>query len=103
MGRRLAQGGFFNVYGQTGMSPMATLLRPEDQLRKAGSAGRAAINVETRIVDDEDNPVPPGVVGEIVHRSPHAMLGYWDAPDKTAETFRGGWLHSRDLGVIDEE
>ena len=38
---------------------------------------------------------PPGEVGEIVHRCPHAMLGYWDDPEKTAETFRGGWFHSR--------
>jgi fatty-acyl-CoA synthase len=85
------------------MSPMATLLRPEDQLRKAGSAGRAALNVETQVVDDDGRPVAPGEVGEIVHRSPHAMLGYWNDPDKTAEAFHGGWFHSGDLGVIDEE
>jgi fatty-acyl-CoA synthase len=93
----------FNFYGQTEMSPMATLLRPEDQLRKAGSAGRPALNVETLIVDDEDRPVPAGTVGEIVHRSPHAMLGYWNDSDKTAEAFANGWFHSGDLGVIDDE
>jgi fatty-acyl-CoA synthase len=93
----------FNFYGQTEMSPMATLLRPEDQMRKAGSAGLPSINVETRVVDDEDRALPPGEVGEIVHRSPHAMLGYWDDPEKTAETFRNGWFHSGDLGVIDDE
>ncbi|GAA2902780.1 hypothetical protein GCM10020220_110120 [Nonomuraea rubra] len=47
--------------------------------------------------------MPPGVVGEIVHRSPHAMLGYWNDPDRTAEAFRGGWFHSGDLGVLDED
>ena len=85
------------------MSPLATILGPEDQVRKAGSAGRAAINVETRIVDDDDEPVGPGVVGEIVHRSPHATPGYWNDPVKTAESFRNGWFHSGDLGVVDDE
>jgi fatty-acyl-CoA synthase len=93
----------FNLYGQTEMSPLATFLPPEEQLRKAGSAGRAAINVETAIVDDNDRPVPPGTVGEIVHRSPQAMLGYWNDPAKTAEAFRNGWFHSGDLGVMDRE
>jgi fatty-acyl-CoA synthase len=93
----------YNFYGQTEMSPMATLLRPEDQLRKAGSAGRAALNVETQVVGDDGRPVAPGEVGEIVHRSPHAMLGYWNDPEKTAEAFHGGWFHSGDLGVLDEE
>ena len=101
--QRLPDVRLFNFYGQTEMSPMATLLRPEDQLRKAGSAGLPAINVETRVVDDQDQPLPPGEVGEIVHRSPHAMLGYWNDPDKTAATFRNGWFHSGDLGVIDDE
>jgi fatty-acyl-CoA synthase len=93
----------FNFYGQTELSPMVTVLKPEDQLRKLGSAGRPAINVETRVVDDNDQPVPAGVVGEIVHRSPHAMLGYWQAPEQTAAAFRNGWFHSGDLGVMDEE
>src|SRR5664280_2272866 len=61
----------FNFYGQTEMAPVATILRPEEQLTKLGSAGRAGLNVETRIVDDDDRPVPTGTVGEIVHRSPH--------------------------------
>jgi fatty-acyl-CoA synthase len=93
----------WNLYGQTEMSPLATVLRPHEQLSHPGSAGRAALNVVTRVVDDEDVPLPPGSVGEIVHRSPHAMLGYWEDPDKTAEAFRGGWFHSGDLGVIDED
>ncbi len=72
-------------------------------MRKLGSAGRAAINVETRVVDDEDQPVPVGTVGEIVHRGPHVTLGYWKNPEKTAEAFRNGWFHSGDLGVMDDE
>ncbi|MGH9270076.1 MAG: AMP-binding enzyme, partial [Ilumatobacteraceae bacterium] len=50
-----------------------------------------------------DQPVAPGAVGEIVHRSPQAMVGYWDDPDKTADAFRGGWFHSGDLGVMDTD
>ncbi|WP_049574256.1 acyl-CoA synthetase [Nonomuraea sp. SBT364] len=93
----------FNFYGQTEMAPVATILGPDEQLTRLGSAGRPALNVETRIVGDDGEPVPPGVVGEIVHRSPHAMLGYWNDPDKTAEAFRGGWFHSGDLGVMDAD
>lgn len=100
---RLPHMRLFNLYGQTEMSPLATVLKPEDQMRKLGSAGRASLNVETRVVDDNDHPVPPGTMGEIVHRGPHAMLGYWNDPEKTAESFRNGWFHSGDLGVMDEE
>jgi fatty-acyl-CoA synthase len=103
LGDRLPQVRLFNFYGQTELSPMATLLRPEDQVRKAGSAGRAALNVETIVVDDDDQPLPPGMVGEIVHRSPHVTAGYWHDPERTAEAFRHGWFHSGDLGVFDDE
>jgi fatty-acyl-CoA synthase len=93
----------FNFYGQTEMSPVATILKPEDQVRKAGSAGRPGLNVETLVVDDSTRPVPPGQVGEIVHRSPHAMLGYWNDPERTDAAFTGGWFHSGDLGMMDAE
>ena len=55
------------------------------------------------MVDDDDVEVPRGEVGEIVHRSPHAMVGYWNDPDKTAAAFRNGWFHSGDLGVMDAD
>ncbi len=103
LARRLPGTRLFNFYGQTEMAPLATILRPHEQLTKLGSAGRAGLNVETRIHDDDDNPVPAGTVGEIVHRSPHAMLGYWNDPPKTAEAFRNGWFHSGDLGVMDTD
>ena len=101
--RRLPDVQLWNFYGQTEMAPLATILRPHEQLSRAGSAGRAAVNVETRLVDDDDQPVPPGTVGEIVHRSPHAALGYYRDEAKTAETFRGGWFHSGDLGVMTDD
>lgn len=103
LAERLPNVRLWNFYGQTEMSPVATILKPEDQMRKAGSAGKACLNVETLVVDDQGQPVPPGTVGEIVHRSPHAMLGYWNDPEKTAEAFQGGWFHSGDLGVMDED
>jgi fatty-acyl-CoA synthase len=101
--RRLPDVQLWNFYGQTEMSPLATILRPHEQLERAGSAGRAALNVETALVDDDGAPVPPGQIGEIVHRSPHAALGYYEDESKTAEAFRDGWFHSGDLGVMTED
>jgi fatty-acyl-CoA synthase len=93
----------WNLYGQTEIAPLATMLGPEDQLRKAGSAGRPVLNVETRVVDDQMRDVAVGEVGEIVHRSPHLMLGYYRDEARTAAAFEGGWFHSGDLGVLDDE
>ncbi len=101
--RRLPDVQLWNFYGQTEMSPLATILRPDEQLARAGSAGRAALNVETMLVDDDGRPVAPGEVGEIVHRSPHAALGYHEDEEKTAEAFKDGWFHSGDLGVLTED
>ncbi|WP_317931985.1 fatty acyl-CoA synthetase [Halioxenophilus sp. WMMB6] len=101
--QRLPSVRLFNFYGQTELAPLATILKPEDQLRKLGSAGRPGINVETRLVDDDNNPVAVGEVGEIVHRSPQATLGYYHDPKKTAESFSSGWFHSGDLGRMDDE
>ncbi len=92
----------WNFYGQTEMAPLATILGPDEQMSRAGSAGRAASNVETRVVDDDDVPVPAHTVGEIVHRGPQATLGYYKDEAKTAEAFRNGWFHSGDLGYLDE-
>src|SRR4051794_4692734 len=103
LGRRLPDVRFWNFYGQTEMSPLATILRPDEQVSHAGSAGRASINVETILVGHPGEPVPAGEVGEIVHRSPHATLGYYENEEKTAEAFSGGWFHSGDLGVMSED
>jgi fatty-acyl-CoA synthase len=103
MARRLPDVRLWNLYGQTEIAPLATLLHPEDQQRKPGSCGRAALNVETRVVDIDMNDVMPGEVGEIAHRSPHLMVGYFHDDARTAAAFAGGWFHSGDLGIIDEE
>ena len=71
--RRLPQVRLWNFYGQTEIAPVATVLKPEDQLRKAGSAGKPALNVETRVVDDAMHDVALGEIGEIVHRSPQLL------------------------------
>lgn len=103
LAERLPNAKFWNFYGQTEVAPLATALQPEDQLRKLGSAGKPSLHVETRIVDSEDNEVARGEIGEIVHRTPHAMLGYLNNPEKTAEAFQNGWFHSGDLGTMDDE
>jgi acyl-CoA synthetase (AMP-forming)/AMP-acid ligase II len=103
-GARLQQG-----YGMTELSPIATILRPEDHSpasRAAGrlrSAGRATFNAEVRIVDPDDNEVARGEVGEIVVRGGNVMLGYWNKPEETARALRGGWMHTGDVGYMDDE
>ncbi|WP_238006480.1 fatty acyl-CoA synthetase [Dactylosporangium sp. AC04546] len=103
MDERLPNVRFWNFYGQTELASLATALGPEDQRTRPGSAGRAALNVEIAIVDDEGRELPAGEVGEIVHRSPQITLGYYRDPEKTSEAFSGGWFHSGDLGVLDED
>jgi fatty-acyl-CoA synthase len=93
----------WNYYGQTEMGPVATILKPEDQLLKPGSAGRAVMNVETKLMDDDGNFVAAGQVGEIVHRSGQVMSGYLNDAEKTSEAFAFGWFHSGDLGRFDDD
>jgi fatty-acyl-CoA synthase len=100
---RLPRVRLWNLYGQTEIAPLATMLGPDDQLRKPGSCGKAVLNVETRVVNDAMQDVAVGEVGEIVHRSPHLMLGYFNDPERTAAAFEGDWFHSGDLAVIDDE
>ncbi len=92
----------YNCYGQTEIAPLATTLRPEEHDARPASCGRPALNVETRVVDPQMNDVPPGTHGEIVHRSPHLLTGYWNKPKETEEAFTGGWFHSGDVGYFDD-
>lgn len=73
--------------------------------RKVGSIGKPIWGVHTRIVDEDDRPLPPGPdhVGEIVIRGHNLMKGYWNRPEATAEVFRNGWFHTGDLGYADED
>jgi fatty-acyl-CoA synthase len=93
----------FQAYGQTEIAPLATVLRPEEHDARPTSCGRPVLNVETRVVYPDMNDVPPGTHGEIVHRSPQLLTGYWEKPAETAEAFAGGWFHSGDIGYFDEE
>lgn len=96
-------------FGLTEASPLISLLRPEDHLgdpgeveRRLRSCGREAFNVEVRIVDEEDRELPPGQVGEIVVRGANVMKGYWKRVQETQWTLRTGWLHTGDMGRMDE-
>lgn len=98
---RLPELRLYNCYGQSEIAPLATVLSPADHLIAPASAGRAVLNVETRVVNEKMEDVTVGETGEIVHRTPQAMIGYWEKPDQTAEVFRHGWFHSGDVGYFD--
>lgn len=100
---RIPGGRFYNYYGQTELSPYHTMLRPEEHRTRIGAAGKGGLNMETRLEDEEHRAVEVGVSGEICGRGPHVMLMYFKDPDKTGEAFDGGWFHSGDMGVADEE
>jgi fatty-acyl-CoA synthase len=101
--QRLPRARPFQAYGQTEIAPCATVLLPDEHDARPSSCGRPMLNVETRVVDPDLNDVPPGTHGEIVHRSPQLLIGYWDKPAETAEAFAGGWFHSGDVGYFDDE
>ena len=99
------------LYGQA-ESPMTISHLPHgdhvldgspEQTRRLSSAGIARTDVEVRIVDAGDRPLPPGETGEIVTRSDLVMKGYWRDEEATAAALRGGWLHTGDLGYLDEQ
>ncbi len=96
-------------YGMTELSPVATSLSPECHqpdhplFSKVKSAGRAVFYCDVRIVDDQDQDVPLGDIGEIVVRGPNVMKGYWNKPDLTEEALRGGYMHTGDAGYMDED
>jgi long-chain acyl-CoA synthetase len=89
-------------YGLSETSPVSSSNHP-DRERKPGSIGTPLEGVEMRVVDEDDNEVPQGEVGEIVIRGHNIMKGYWQRPDATAEAMRGGWFHSGDMARVDEE
>jgi len=91
------------VYGSTETCPIASYVRADDALRKAGSAGVPALHCEVRVADEGGAELPPGRDGEILVRGPNVAAGYWNAPAETAQTFAGGWYRSGDLGHFDDE
>jgi acyl-CoA synthetase (AMP-forming)/AMP-acid ligase II len=98
---RLLPDRFYELYGLT--EGFVTILDRDDALRKSGSVGVPPPFYDLRIEDPDGNELPPGEIGEIVGRGPITMAGYYGHPEKTAEALRGGWLHSGDLGYVDDE
>jgi fatty-acyl-CoA synthase len=102
---------FVQGFGQTESVAVLSLLLPEDhvlegpekKLRRLESAGRAVFGTEIRIIDEEGRPLPPGELGEIIARGDQVMTGYWKLEEATSETLKDGWLHTGDLGTMDEE
>ncbi len=101
---------FVQIYGQ-GESPMTitSLTRAQhqdsdhpDYEARLASVGRPQSVVEVRVADGEDRSLPPGALGEVLARGDSVVPGYWQNPEGSAETLRGGWLHTGDLGVMDE-
>ncbi|HXH23497.1 MAG TPA: AMP-binding protein [Dehalococcoidia bacterium] len=102
--------GFMQAYGMTELTAVATVLSPDDHVAALNgrphlltSAGRAVMGTEIRVVDEEDRPLAPGSIGEIIVRGPQMMRGYWNLPDESGAALRGGWMHTGDAGVMDAE
>ncbi len=89
-------------YGLSETSPVASFSRI-DRERKPGSVGLPVWGVDIRIVDEEDDDVPQGELGEIVIRGHNVMKGYYKKPEATAAAFRNGWFHTGDIGRFDED
>jgi long-chain acyl-CoA synthetase len=94
--------GVLEGYGLSETSPVASFNHPGRE-RKPGSIGTPIRGVQMRVMDDADNEMPQGEVGEIVIRGPNVMKGYWHRPEATAEALRDGWFHTGDLARVDEE
>jgi len=106
---RLPDVRFGQAYGMTELSPACTYLEPRhhsldaDKRHLLRAAGRPALGVDVRVVDADDNDVPVGEVGEIIVAGPIVMQGYWKQPELTAVALRGGYMHTGDMGRMDDD
>ena len=78
-------------------------LNPLHDVRKPGSVGLALPGIDVGVVDGKDQPLPAGAAGEVVVRGPNVMRGYLRRPEESAQTLRGGWLHTGDVGRFDDD
>jgi fatty-acyl-CoA synthase len=92
-----------NYWGQTESTPVGTTSFPEDFDKKMNAIGVPDTAVSVKVFDDNDREVPAGQIGELVIRSAAVMKGYWKKDDITAKTLASGWLHTGDLGYMDQE
>ncbi|HEX7131982.1 MAG TPA: AMP-binding protein [Iamia sp.] len=92
-----------NAYGLTESSSVATALTGDDSARKPSSVGRPMPVVDIKIAAADGSPLGVGETGEVCLRGPIIMPGYWGKPEATAEAIRDGWLHTGDVGHVDEE
>jgi acyl-CoA synthetase (AMP-forming)/AMP-acid ligase II len=90
-------------YGLTESFAIATSNPFEDALRKTKAAGKCPPTVNVKIVDDESREVPTGQIGEILLSGAKVFRGYWKKPEATRENLVEGWVHTGDIGEIDEE
>ncbi len=93
---------FAQTYGQAESPMVITCLGPDEHAR-VGSCGRPFTFVDVSVLDDDDKPLPPGEIGEICCRGPQTMAYYWNRPEATEQAFRNGWLHTGDIGKMDED
>jgi fatty-acyl-CoA synthase len=94
---------FADAYGLTETVSGDTFLDRDSTITKLGSVGRACLYLDLEVWDEERNVVPAGERGEVVLRGPKVFKGYWRDPDATAAAFAGGWFHTGDIGVKDED
>jgi acyl-CoA synthetase (AMP-forming)/AMP-acid ligase II len=92
-----------NSYGMTEGGHATFSMDPEGSRTRPGAVGRARPPVEVRIVDDRGTPCPTGTVGEVITRNPAGHREYYKDPEATARMWEGGWLHTGDLGYLDED
>ncbi len=92
---------FAQTYGQAESPMVITCLKPHEQSR-IGSCGRPFTFVDVAVLDDQDQPLKPGEIGEICCRGPQTMAYYWNRPEATEQAFRNGWLHTGDIGRMDD-
>ena len=92
-------------YGMTETSPVSFQTRPDDPLElRVGTVGRVHPHVQVKIIDTDGRVTPRGAAGELLTRGYSVMRGYWDDPERTRDAIdAGGWMHTGDLAVIDEQ
>lgn len=93
----------YDAFGQTEMSPVTTMLLPEDALERPDSIGKPVINVQLKVVDDDGERVERGAIGRAAYKGPTTFKGYHGLPERTAEVFDDGWFVSGDLVRRDED